>query len=264
MTPSSYVTTASVMELRARLLPQDWAVLHDVQQMRLASALDLQALAGLRGELKVRQFRRRLQLLHELRVLARLERRVGGTRAGSSGWVYALGVAGQRLLDPAGGVSVRRPWTPRPSWLGHALAASHLYVILKTAEHDGVLQLLQYQSEPQCWRSFDDQGQAVTLKPDGFARCELGDELVSAFIEVDCATESPATLGRKLEVYRRHWLTGREQSDHSVYPEVLWLVPTTARQRVLEKVVARQPVEAQVLHRVARYDDALQALTEPP
>ncbi len=259
-----YVTTASVMELRCRLLAQDWAVLYDVGQMRLASALDLQGLAALRGDLQVRQFRRRLQHLFELGVLARLERRVGGPSSGSSGWVYGLGLAGQRLLDPAGGSSVRKPWTPRPSWLTHALASSHLYVVLKTADHAGALHLLDYQPEPLCWRTFDDQDGSTTLKPDGFVRFEVGEDIASVFIEVDCATESPATLGRKLDVYRRHWLRDAEQTEHGVYPEVLWLVPTDARRVVVERVVGRQPADAQALHRVARYDDALGVFIEPP
>jgi len=259
-----YVTTASVMELRRRLLAQDWAVLHDVEHMRLASALDLQALAALRGDLQVRQFRRRLQHLFELDVLARLERRVGGPSSGSTGWVYGLGLAGQRLLDPEGGVSVRRPWTPRPSWLTHALASSHLYVVLKTADHAGQLHLLDYQPEPLCWRTFNDQGGSTTLKPDAFARFEVGDDVASVFIEVDCATESPATLSRKLDVYRQHWLSDAEQTEHGVYPEVLWLVPTNARQAVVRRVVDRQPADAQALHRAARYDDALGVFTEPP
>jgi hypothetical protein len=264
MTSQPYVTTASVVALKRRLSDQDWAIVDDVQQMRLAAACDLQALAALRGEVQVRQFRRRLQRLFELGVLARLERRVGGERAGSSGWVYALGLAGQRLLDEGDGSSVRRPWNPRPSWLGHALAASHLYVELRQAEHAGQLKLLAYQSEPACWRVFADGPSSVTLKPDAFVRFEVGDDIVSSFIEVDCATESATTLNGKFDVYRRHWHSDDEQTRHGVYPEVLWLAPTPARCRVLEQVRARQPSDAQALHRVGLYQRARSLLTEPP
>lgn len=264
MSPRKYVTAAAVIELRQRLTESDWAIVRDVARMRLASALDLQTLASLRGEVHVRQFRRRLQRLFELDVLARLDRRVGGVRSGSTSWVYALGLGGQRLLDPGDGTSVRRPWTPRPSWLNHALASSHLYVELCLAEQAGGVRLLNYQPEPLCWRPIDDAEGQSTLKPDAFARFEVGDEIVSLFLEVDMATESPATLHTKLQIYSRHWLTDAEQTAHGVYPEVLWLVPTAGRQQVLEKVIERQPEEARALHRVRLYGAARAAFIEPP
>jgi hypothetical protein len=264
MTPSNYATSGSVESLRRRLLPTDWLVVRDVATMRLAQATDLQALAALRGEVHVRQFRRRLQRLYELQVLDRLDRRVGGERAGSSAWVYVLGLAGQRLLDEGGSSSVRRPWTPRPSWLHHALASSHLYVELRTAENSGVLTLLDYESEPKCWRTFTSAEGKETLKPDSFIRFETGEEIVSTFIEVDCGTESPATIARKLSVYVSAFEAGFEQNEHGVFPETVWLVPSSGRQRVLEKVVARLPVEARALFRVALYEHALQAFLEPP
>lgn len=264
MTSHNYRTAASVLVLRRRLTEPDWAIVHDVERMRLARALDLQALAALREDLQVRQFRRRLQRLFELDVLARLERRIGGQRSGSSGWVYALGVAGQRLLDPGDGVSVRRPWTPRPSWLGHALATSHLYVVLRRADHGRSLRLLAYEPEPLCWRPFSDEHGDLTIKPDAFVRFEQGEDIVSVFVEVDCATESPATIAKKLDAYRRYWLSETEQRAHGVFPEVLWLVPAATRLRTLEATVARQPDDAQELHRVALYEQALPALIEPP
>lgn len=264
MSPNKYVTAAAVIELRERLSGGDWAIVTDVERMRLASALDLQTLASLRGEVQVRQFRRRLQRLFELDVLARLERRVGGAGSGSTSWIYALGVGGQRLVDPGDGTSVRRPWTPRSSWLNHALASSHLYVELRLAEQAGDIKLLDYQPEPLCWRPIDDAEAQTTLKPDAFVRFEVGEDIASVFVEVDLATESPATLHTKLETYRRHWMTDVEQTEHGVYPEVLWLVPTPGRQRVLGKVIERQPEETRALHRVRLYDDARAAFIEPP
>lgn len=264
MNRGSYVTTASVVELKERLLPADWAVLRDVETMRVAAALDLQVLANLRQPVPVRTFRRRLQRLHDQGVLARLERRVGGVSAGSAGWVYVLGVVGQRLLDDQGVASVRRPWTPRPSWLRHALASSHLYVVVKSAEAAGKFQLRQYQSEPDCWRPFMDEQRQVVLKPDAFISVEIGDEIASLFIEVDCATESPVTLRAKQAVYWSHYLTNQEQAAHGLYPEVLWLVPTVERRAVIERVIASHAEPAQVLHRVVLYADALQAVLEPP
>ena len=104
----------------------------------------------------------------------------------------------------------------------------------------------------------------TTLKPDAFVRFEVGDFVASVFVEVDMATESPTTLHTKLETYRRHWMTDAEQIEHEVYPEVLWLVPTAGRRRVLEKVIDRQPEETRALHRARLYDDSRAAFIEPP
>jgi hypothetical protein len=183
-----------------------------------------------------------LQQLHELGVLARLERTVGGQRAGSAGFVYRLGSAGQRLMANEHGGAIQRPWTPRPAWLRHALAASHLYVVLRLAEAEQRLRLLDYQPEPLAWRRFQAVGgQAVTLKPDGFARYELPDALVSSFLEVDCAIDSSG-----------------------VFPETLWLVPDQRRRAVLQRVIDQHPAEARRLFRVGCYDQARQLFTEPP
>jgi hypothetical protein len=264
MTARTYATAASVLALRRRVTEPDWAVLADVATMRLARATDLEALAALRGDMPGRQFRRRLQRLYELDVLGRLERRIGGQRSGSSGWVYALGLAGQRLLDPGEVTSVRRPWTPRPTWLRHALAVGHLYPVLRQADARGRLQLHSFEPEPVCWRPFTDEDGPVTLKPDALARFDVDDITASVFVEVDCATESPNTLARKADVYRRYWLTDTEQEAHGVFPEVLWLVPSEARLRTMQRVIARQPDETEGLHRAELYDQALRAFLEPP
>jgi hypothetical protein len=65
-------------------------------------------------------------------------------------------------------------------------------------------------------------------------------------------------------VYVSAFEAGFEQNEHGVFPETVWLVPSSGRQRVLEKVVARLPVEARALFRVALYEHALQAFLEPP
>lgn len=265
MSARPYVTQESMAELRSTISATERAILADVAAMRLALATDLQALQGLRQPVEARQFRRTLQRLHERHVLFRLERVVGGRRAGSAGFVYGVGIAGQRLLASDGDGPARRPWTPRPSWLRHALAVSHLYVLLRGLEADKALQLVRFEAEPMCWRSFSGpHGGVSTLKPDVFVRCDVGDFTDRYFIEVDCGTESPATLARKLDVYRHYWHTGREQQQGGVFPQVVWLVPTEARLDVMRRTVERQPADAQSLHRVAAYDDVQTLLTEEP
>lgn len=264
MSAGSYITASSLAELHDAMSAEEWAVMHDVDTMRLASALDLQTLHGLRAELHVRSFRRLLQGLHERQVLFRLERTVGGRRAGSSGFVYGIGIAGQRLLHSSTGEPVRRPWTPRPSWLRHALATSHLYVVLKTAEAERRLVVERFESEPACWRQFAFPGGGTSeLKPDAFAQLGVGDFIDSFFVETDLATESPATIARKLDQYTAYWQSGREQEASGVFPFVLWLVTDKRRAAVIQSVIDRQTNSPHV-HRVATQDQALAAFLEEP
>jgi hypothetical protein len=259
----AYVTNRQLNELRTSLSANEWAVLKDVAVMRLAMANDLQRLQELRSPLGVRQLRRLLARLHEREVLFRLDRTVGGRARGSAGYVYGVGRAGHRLLIPNDEVAGPRPWTPRPSWLQHALAAGHLFVVLRELETDKRLDLVRFEAEPAAWRQFVDEGPTITLKPDAFVVIEHGDFRDSFFIEVDCDTESPTTVARKCEVYRRYWSAGDEQRRSGVFPQVLWLVPSDRRLAVLNRVIDAQG-EASQLHIVARYDRAHAVFNEQP
>ena len=112
-----------------RLGDRDRAIVATLAQLRLASGAQLQRLHF--GEGRSRQTRRELQRLHDLGVVMRLDRRIGGVRSGSSGHVYALDRAGQHLAGtggPAGGQRRRRPWTPSTPFVAHALAVTELCV----------------------------------------------------------------------------------------------------------------------------------------
>jgi len=261
MSRNPYITPSSLVSLHDSMSAEEWAVMHDVETMRLATAGHLQRLHALRTELRVRSFRRLLQRLHDKQVLFRLgERTVGGRRGGSAGWVYGIGIAGQRLLQHP----PRRPWTPRPSWLAHALAAGHLYVELREAEAVRRLTIDTFESEPKCWRHYEALGGGIIdLKPDAFIRLVGGDYEDSFFVEWDTGTESPSTLSRKLDVYTAAWKTGQEQAETGVFPFVLWLVPDERRADLMRTVIVRQHDAAQ-LHRVATHDQALNAFIEEP
>ena len=66
--------------------------------------------------------------LVQWRVLATFERRIGGTRAGSEGLVYALDVAGQAAYGSE--LRARRPNLPGVRFVRHVLAVSEVYVSL--------------------------------------------------------------------------------------------------------------------------------------
>lgn len=263
----TYVTEARVAELAARLSPTEQAVLETLQRVRVASGAQLTRLhfpPNGTEETAARRSRRTLTRLVELRILARLERQVGGARAGSAGFIYGLDVAGQKLAaacGPAGGSRVRKPWTPGASFLAHALEVTELYVRLREAEQAGQLELTSFDAEPDCWRTFVGIGGGrVTLKPDAFIRIAVNEYEHLSFVEVDRATHSAPALGRKLTVYRRYWATGREEERFGIFPRVVVLVPSKARRDVAIEVCGTQPADSWPLFRVALSTAAIPAL----
>jgi hypothetical protein len=159
-------------------------------------------------------------------VLARLARSVGGSSAGSTGFVYCLDVIGQRLLHPD--APVRRPWLPSTGFVKHAVMVSECYVRLREAEREGHLELLDFQAEPGCWRTYvDRRGSGRTLKPDAFVVIGLGEFEDRWFLECDRATEDLPRIVRKNESYRRY----REAGLEAVFPKVLWIASREAGHR---------------------------------
>src|SRR5579884_606774 len=63
-----------------------------------------------------------LTRLESRRLIARLHRRIGGVRAGSSGIVWQLGATGERLLRAQHGDPTRRRYSePSPNFIAHTL-----------------------------------------------------------------------------------------------------------------------------------------------
>lgn len=260
------VTDAYVEHLLHTLAPRDLEIVQSLDRLRLATGSQLRRLHFTRGTgaSEARQAQRRLRALTERRVLQVLERSVGGPGGGSAQTVYALDTAGQRLASacgPAGGSRLRRPWTPGLLFLRHTLAVSELYVRLVEVSADGSTELLAFDAEPDCWRSFTGAGGArQTLKPDAFVRSARPDWEFAFFVEVDRATASVPTLIRKFRSYRAYFQTGREQERLGLFPRVLVLVPDAARQAAVIDAMAALPGDAWDLFWVLPYADALPAL----
>jgi len=150
-----------------------------------------------------------------------------------------------------------------PSFQDHVLAVAETNVTLVDAERSGRIELLQFEAEPPCWRSFSGPGgQTVLLKPDAYLRLAIGELEHSAFVEVDLGTESAPTIARKCGVYAAYWRTGLEQGRRGVFPMVLWLVRDTARRARIATVVAGLPAEVRALFRVALITHVVEAITD--
>lgn len=244
---SAYITVAQAEAIAASLSPRDQAILLDLVRVRVLSGAQLTRLyfATLVPESRERTRRRVLARLTEHQLVATLERRIGGTRAGSAGHVYALGIAAQRVLPLLGsdgytsGPSsrTRAPGTPGSLFLAHALAVAELYVQLREHERAVELTVPQFATESAAWWP---DGRAGVIKPDAYASIRRGDVEDCWWLEVDRATESLPTLKRKLTVYADFERTGQLGPD-DVVPRVLVTVPHDRRLADVRDLVAGLP-----------------------
>lgn len=275
--PSGRRLTARVLAaMREELSERDWRVLQALGRVRVLSGAQAERLlfADVAAVSRGRTRRRVLGRLVALGLVATLERRIGGVRAGSAGLVYVLSGAGQRLLDPSGAIGAgprpRTPTTPGPLFLAHALAISETYVRLVETARDtrGVtLPLFAVESDAR----WDTRETGEVLRPDALVVLARGAVEDVWWLEVDRGTESLPRLKRLLDRYVRFAQAGRP-GPRGVIPRVLFSVTSDAREDALRRLVERGPdlgrqlfvvcQEADVAH--VLLDELLQASKEEP
>lgn len=236
------VTEHVVADIRRSMTQTDWAVLDTVDRVKVTSAGQLRRLHW-PDPSQARTARRRLQRLTDLRVTSRLDRRVGGVRAGSDGHIYRIDVTGRRLLGQSPG---RRPHTPGTAFLDHQLAATEVYVQATEVSRSDTVEITEFTVEPTCWRRW---GTGI-LKPDAYLVTVTPEFEDHWFIEVDRATESTTTISTKAAVYERYRRTGIEQEQSGVFPRVLWIVPDERRKAQLVDALGRRRAEEWQLHQI--------------
>lgn len=255
-----------VQSLLSKLSDRDLSVLRCLACLRLMTGSQIQRLQVADGSdrTQARRSRALLQRLADLELVVRLGRRVGGVRAGSSGFVYGLSGIGQAVLGMGGlhGGRRRRVWETSPAFQDHVLDVGEVYVRLVEAERTGALELLDFQAEPAAWRTFPGpSGPGTALKPDAFVRLGVGELEHSAFLEIDRSTESVPTIARKCRTYASYWQSGIEQAEHGVFPRVLWLASDGRGAQCITKALTQIPSDAQHLFQVAFLDGAVPVLT---
>jgi hypothetical protein len=264
-TARPYLSARGVSETRERLSVRDLAIIGQVAELRLMSAQQIQAIHFPNTEhgnepAATRARQRVLERLTRERLLIRLDRRIGGVRAGSAGLVLALGPVGQRVLAIEG--PRRRSYEPTLRFVDHTLAASQLVVDLNVAARRGLLDLLDLQAEPRCWREFSGMGGRRLLRPDAFVALGSGGYELRWFIEVDRASESLPVIVRKCRLYADYYQSGKEQAAHGgVFPRVCWVVPDELRAERLRQAIARNRQLPERMFVVTTSEGALRTLT---
>lgn len=249
------MTRENVANLLLRLSDRDRAVLESLRELRLLTTALLRRLHFIHEPEDAQERKghsteaaasvaamRVLGRLEAQGLVARLMRRIGGVRAGSSGIVWQLGATGERLLRVIHGESKRKRYIePSALFVDHTLAVAEITVRLRELDRHGDLELLVLEAEPSCWRSFlAPHGGRTILKPDLFAITANGDYEDHWFIEVDRATEHPSAVMRKAQVYERYAATGAHQAKHELFPAVVWVVPDTKRKKAIEAALATE------------------------
>ncbi len=264
-----YLSAATYQRLAAQLVERELAVLKHVANLRFVSGSQLTRLCFAGSDdldVSTRAARRALLRLTRLGLLERLPRSVGGVRSGSAGFVYRLGLGGQRLAVDRGWQPERRrrrSLVPGTLFVRHALQVSELHTLLVEADRSRCFELLQLTSEPACWRSYGGlAGQRQTLKPDSYVRLGVGAYEHSYFIEVDQGTEGSRAVERQLQLYVAYYLSGAEQQARGVFPRVLWLAPDDRRTAVIADCVQRLKAADRELFQVARFDEAVPVMLD--
>lgn len=263
-----YLTTGGLSDLYAQLSERDLEIIETVARLRFMTGRQLERLhfvAATDPAANARAARRVLLRLTELQLIDRLERRIGGVRRGSAGFVYCLAPWGQRLATDSGWLPEqrrRRSTTHGMLFVRHALAVAELHVQVVEGDRAKRFELLELTTEPTCWRSYVGLGgQRETLKPDSFVRLHNGPYEDSFFVEVDRGTEGSRALEGQMRRYTLYAASGEEQAAHGVFPRVLWLAPDARRVAAIVEAGGALPAEDWRLFQVVRFDEAIPALT---
>jgi hypothetical protein len=259
---------ARLLELASDLSERDRAIIETVGRLRLVGGDQARRLCFAGSDnpaTGARLARRALARLVERGVLGRLERRVGGVRAGAAGHIYFAAAAGQRLIAYWQGEGLRRtrsPYEPTSGLARHTLAIAECYVkaVELTRASDTKLRVFETEAEAASWRSFTDlQGRPLTLKPDARLVLDLGGgETAHAWLEIDCSTEGRRALERKCRAYIAAYNAGVESE---VFPQVVWVVTTARRAELITEICASLPAETWKLFLVTTPDRLLDLLT---
>lgn len=258
----SRVSARRLAELEEALSPRDRSVLRALATVRMLSGAQAERLlfTDIAPTARGRVRRRVLGRLARVGLVATLDRRVGGVRAGSAGMVYTLSAAGQRLLDLQRDQMERprrrSPHTPGALFLAHELAVADVYVgLVEAAQRDPRIVLARFAMEADARFDVRSMIGSVTLRPDALVVLEHTHVEDVWWLEVDRSTESLPRLTSKLRAYLTFAGLG-VAGPRGVVPRVLVSVLDDRRARALRAIVGRFPAPADELFAVVQEADA--------
>ena len=178
------------------------------------------------------------------RLVSRLKRRgliVETPRVMSPGWqatrfVYFLtdtGYREARRLNPE--LPTRRPNLGTSSLMGHGLMCADVAMAFRQAARSRPGdELIDWESG---WQAAERLGSTFVV-PDAHLVYATGDWEVDAFIEIDLATEGSRVIAEKVAHYLELYRSGEWRRHLPVWPIVLTVTPSDAREATLRRVAA--------------------------
>lgn len=264
---TTQVHRAELQRLAARLSDRDWRILRWLHEHRYATTEQLRRVFFVDHASPAAATRACVRVLDRLlgrRILTRLERRVGGVRHGSAGFVWSLDTIGDRLTRAEDG-SRRRVQEPSVAFLTHTLAITETHVHIQEGAMAGAFRLTAVQVETEAWQEYVGPGGVRSiLKPDLMVTLS-GDAYDDHwYVEIDLGTESLPVLLRKCRAYEDYRRTGRAQAEHGVFPRVLWVLTTLERVAKLTAAIAAEPRLPDRLFTGVTPDELVATLRDPP
>ncbi|MEI8080555.1 MAG: replication-relaxation family protein [Actinomycetes bacterium] len=262
----SWVARRDLASLTEYLTERDKAVLDSIEQYRLLSTRLIQRLYFADGHATAgaatRACTRVLARLQGHGLIVHLDRRIGGVRRGSAGYVWQLAATGERLIRETHGGEVRKRFLePSGRFVKHTLAVAEMAVRLHESTLAGRFDLVTLDTEPQCWRPFlGGHGRREIVKPDLFVVTANGEYEDHWFIEVDLASEHLPAISKKLRSYLSYAATGIEQSQHEMFPAVLWVVPDEQRGAQIQQAIDELPNVSTGMFRITTGEQFIDAI----
>jgi Replication-relaxation len=236
------VSGAAVRALVERLSDRDKLIVLNLHHIKFLTGSQIERLVfhshspNSQGHIR----RRVLGRLTRLGIVATLQRRIGGVRAGSNGLVYCLDRFGQRLAELLDTDTVldrtRSPYTPGMAFLNHTLAVSEAYVSLVELSRHRPFHLRRFLTEPACWRA---DGTGGWLRPDAFLLIENDSYEASWWLEIDQGTEHLGRIHTKLRAYER-FVSGGNFDPGDLLPRVLFAAPDALRTAAIGREIERE------------------------
>ncbi|MXS27744.1 replication-relaxation family protein, partial [Enterococcus gallinarum] len=171
------ITKAELRRLSSSILDsREIEILQTINKLKFVTTKQLQRLFftdSPNPTTNLRACNRKLKRLKNFGLVANLEQRIGGKRAGSSSVVNSISSAGYQLLrldDMTLYATRKRLYEPNILFLEHTLAIAETYTRLHEMNRNNKIHDFQATFEPSCWRTYNNKkGVPTFLKPDLFA-----------------------------------------------------------------------------------------------
>lgn len=261
--PSPHRIDARAEWLQSRLTLRDWEILETLYRVNLATSTQIQRIHFSDLAQAVHTRKRVLKRLVQWGALIAPPRRVGGPLGGSQQRIYSLDPASLILMKLRLGVT---EFEPAPSGKlramqlrTHTLTIAELYAQCVELSRSGPYEVIDFQSEPQCWWPL---GNRRYLKPDAHLRFASlrAESIDNWWIEVDLGTERGTVIREKFRRYLAYYASA-EDGPYDAVPRVLVTTPDQSRATALKGVITRLGDNASTLIHVTPFNTATGFLT---